>query len=661
ALGSASEPHLPPYLGLSPLSPAHRGRMSALAGSPLWCSRRAITAVYRLSSRHHLSVAGLVLDWDLGPDGRADLSRVPRSAIEAVSRRHRQIVEQVTTLDRTPGRARNAKYRSRNAEEPAVAPSGSEIVADGWARRAHEAGFGAAEAAGMLEAAGEREAARVMVDGVGVTNWLAQQRSAFAVRDVLAALAATVPEGTAGRDAEAWASAFCANAIPVAGGRWTTAHARRLDHQLVAAAHGRAGAGVGVAARRDITEAVKARRWLDGRSAQAVEELTRSGDGVTVLGGAAGRDSFWSQAAVLDAAGALWQATGYRVSVLTGSPAAARRWEAITSLKALTADARVTRPGESRDERFAGLGVLIVDRADRHPTGELSDLVDWSRRRAVKVVLLEGGTQPARRQAISAGMTGTGDLLGRVQTGPGPDIELARSSPGAVLPTPSTHLSGAEAAGHLLETWWSQHLGGAEIRMVAMGPAETEVLNAAARSRLVSAGEIGGQGLQAGRRCYQAGDRVMGIRRAAVQAGTLGRVVEVDGPHKTMTIDWGGGWHTTIDRHDAARISHAYATTPAMLRLLDGPVAVLGPPSSLGHHARRVRAAFEVVPAICSSDMAYDRLERQSGRKVPRVDWEVPADRQLPGSNASRLGGRGVEVGEARRPRMVLGEGLGLD
>ncbi|MDQ2754858.1 MAG: relaxase domain-containing protein, partial [Actinomycetota bacterium] len=624
---AAGDPHVHTHVVMANVVQAHDGRWSALARDPLWLTQRAVDGLYLLGLRHQLAAQGFAVDWDLGPDGRADITGVPRAAIDAASSRHRQIEVALTVRPEISARARHILSRQTRT---APSPSPHEPA---WASRVAATGFGPAAAEELLVTRDVPVAPGDRIDDAShhrMASWLAARQSTFSVSDALCAVAATTPGGLDTQAAEARAAAFCRQADPVSGGRWTTALARAADQALVDMATRRRAAGVAIVSPTVVTTAITDRGGDCSTVVDAARQLVSGGDGVSLVGGAAGEDRWWAQAQAVDVARTAWQMAGYRVAVLTDSAAAALRWQALTGTAAvasLRAIADEQRPPE----------VLVVDRADRRTTAELTEVVRWAAEHAAKTVCVLGGTQVPRREPLSRGLADLRHQLGALEIGPpGP---LVMGTPPAVhRGSRSATLSGPDAARVLLDRWDQARSGGEAPWLIGAGPAEVDVLNDAARRRLVTDGTIAGPAVAAGGRTYQPGDRVLAIRQIAVPAGTVGLVRATDPDAGTLSVDWGQR-QVTLDRHDARRISHGYATTPAMLHLVEGPLLVLGDPRQLGRESRRVAHAAFVIPASAAPSMEQGRLQelaRQATLSADRAVEPLPIERSLVDLTAER-------------------------
>jgi conjugative relaxase-like TrwC/TraI family protein len=578
---SAGDPHLHTHVVVANLVWAG-GKWSALDDRGLWLHRRALAAAYHLGLRHHIREAGLELPWQLSPDGTADVATVPRGAVEAASRRHVAIQAELAEAERRSHDGEVIRRRLRT--EQTRAPDLPDPGPDRWTMRVAAAGLATGDAGLVVDAARAAgwstraastarpgEAGSVRAESqpgterqlVGaVVAHLAARQSTFNVADVMAALAASHAPGTTPTEATRWATALCASALPAPGGRWTTPYAQAIDRRLHQLASSRADRSVTALTPGVADGLIAAAGHGNASIAGAVRTLTTCPDGVMVIGrpadaGRIGREPWIGQAALLEAATQVWQAAGMSVAVRAGSGPAARRWEALTGLDA--AD-----PARMPD-------VLVVDRADRTTTGQLSDIVLAAGRADTTIVLVEGGTLPPRRRDLSEGLEALAADRGRI-----------------TLTTAEGLAARPPAVDRLITTWWQDRGDRHRPLLVGLGPAECQALNQLARRQLRAVGAITGEEVHLAGRSYATGDQVMILDRLLGSAGTTGRVDAVRRQRGTIEVTWTDGSSRQIDGYLGRHIGHAYATTPAMLRLTDGPLAVLGPADQLGRHAGRV-------------------------------------------------------------------------
>lgn len=622
---ASGDPHLHDHVVLANLVRTPDGRWSALDGSSLWLHRKALSAIYDLSLRHHLELTGLRAGWELHGDGTWDVASVPRSAVLAVSTREAQVQRSLSAEETTRQTRRAARVltrpedpRARSTVDPTPRPSGSP---NHWWSAVSAAGLDPLHAAGIsYPRPGPPEPPTAVAAAVEAR--LVSRRSDWTTRDVIAALAASAPFGTTPEAADQWAGRFSRSCLPAGGGRLTSPAAGDLDRSVLDLAR-RAPRGIGLAAPEALETALSRRRYLDPAAQAAVRRLTGAGHGVDVLGlpgtsGAqrGGCEALVAQAAVLDAAREAWTASRQHVAVVS-TAAGARRWAALAGLPpaqpglspfldgappARSGD-HLSGPAERPRElpRQHPASVLIVDRADRLPPEDLRHLLEEASLVPTKVVLVRGGTLPALHTATCRGLEAIDADLGHVT----PSSRPPDNSPG-VEPSQGG-LTTAGALDRIASIWADRD---AADHLVGLGPAEVLELNRRAREALRSAGRLQGSDVTLAGRAFAVGDRVLPLRRDAGAPGSLGTVVRADpgGSHRpaSVVVDW-DGTERAHDAWSARHLGHAYALTPAGLRLRAGPALLLGEPAALGSQARWVELALTTGGPDPGRDLEHQR------------------------------------------------------
>lgn len=622
-LSAAGDPHLHNHVLLANLVRASDQKWSALDSGSLWLWREAIGAVYDLSLRHHLARLGL--EMTVGTSGAVEVANVPLDALRAVSTRRDEVSHAVDNIDR-PSAYQPSAYQRRIAKYRTRVPSAARTTAS-WQERTKAAGFGQTDARAIAaraeararETRGEGPAERgegpadrgegpAQLDRAA-EDWLAAHSSTFSAPEAMKALGATCRYGLAAGDAEAWMDRFCARGLEAPRGRWRSESSRRNDERIVATAT--VARHLGIAREEDLAEALYERSTLDATARQTVRRLALEGRPVEVLSGVGGKSNLLAQAAVLDAARAAWQASGYEVVVFTPSQASAQRWRALSALAASSLD-RVNA------------SIAIIDQADRLIPSELADLVTKASREGLKLVLVEGGTLPARRWPLCEGLELLGERIGACPPGdcPAPQPQAPTLENGSVAVLASL----PAAVGHLLDRWdQTRRSGEGAPWLVGLGPAEAEALNTWARARLSAEGKLTGAEITVSGRPFRVGERVLSLRRTLAPAGSLGEVVQVDPERGMLHLRWPDRATQTVGPHDAAAIAHGYATTPRMLRLMEGEALLLGHSEALGHQSTRVKQATILAPVTPTPPRSLDRLDQlaRSARAEQRLLQEA--------------------------------------
>lgn len=458
--------------------------------------------------------------------------------------------------------------------------------------------------------------------------------------DVVRAIGATSQVGLRPAEVEAVVAGFCGDPEPFARPiRWTTPQAARIDASLLQRVAG--GWGVAIGERRAVVgestvAAVAAAHLLNVRAADDVRRIAAGPQQVQVLAGQAGASALIEQATILAAAAAAWRSEGFRLEVLAPDPAL-RRWDALA--------------GVGAGRRSARPDVLIVDRADRMSSVALRAVLETSGSQT-KVVLVDGGTLPARHHPLSGAFAEMIEAAGGRQPralghiGAAPD-QVPNKERVVTLGAISVGRGPGDALGALVGRW-AAHPPGERPVLVGFGPAEVEALNAASRHRRIVQGELSGPAVTSGGRDYQVGDAVVVLRRLRVAAGTAGTVTEVDRAAGVLTVDWGAKT-TTVDRHEAMRIGHAYAVTPARVRPGVEAVLVLGDPRRVSRLQPRIAGVALVaagptivghgrIGAAIAAALAPARTQARATHAPPGGDEHLPLDAQ---DQRSRHGARG--------------------
>jgi len=605
----SGEPHTHTHLVVPNLVFAGDGRWSALDSRCLFQHRSSACAIYLAGLRSELRRLFGPLEWTRHPNGLWDLTGVGRPAIDACSRRHAAVLSAIDAPGPTSPRAQLRALGVTRTHPVGESRSWEQLLSDAGFHRqgAQDLLARAAEAATRPACSARPPALAGGIDPTlagsidptlagSIDTALSELGCTFAKADLVAVLATSAHDGGRASSFEDRAAELISGSArsPAGGDRWVSRGMQDLQEELEGLAERLNRRRLGIGAPWAVQAALEVRPELTDPSRAAVRSLTSSGHGVSVLG----PGELMAQAAVLEAARSAWEMTGLSVAFQTGQDAA-RRWEALTGVASAIPVPGVARPGaaapvvaQPAGERF---DVVLVDRSDRLSTPKLARLIVEAIARGSKVVLIEGGTAPATRFPRNT-LMGTLTALGRwVDPGPAPVLERAGlgivESPGGRVAV-SGSLCGATTA--LLGAWREGVSGQAAPTMVALGAAEVDSLNRAARAWMSQEGRLSGPEVSSRRRPFRVGDQVIALRHLGpIPAATVGTVVSADPRTRTVTIAWsarhedrpGAGANqanpeSRIGRGALEHLGYAYATTEAYLRSRPGRKLVLGDLSS---------------------------------------------------------------------------------
>ncbi|TMM14817.1 MAG: conjugative relaxase [Actinobacteria bacterium] len=578
----APDPHLHTHVLVANLVADGDGRWSAFDARGLYAHARTAGYLYQAHLRHELSRC-LGVEWAPVRKGMADIVGIDRSVIRAFSRRRTEIEARLAEEGRSgPKAARVAQLATRRAKD---LDASFESMVGEWRARATAAGLGGAQLAGAMRGM-QRD--RPADHQIPTADWmrsivgpqgLTAVASTFSRRDVIRACCSALPDGAAVATVETLADAVVGSGFvqPASWGaheqRWTTPEVVATERALVESALRRCEAGVGVAEPVVLESALSDRPHLPSVQSAAIREVSVSSTGVIVATGAR-----WAGAIdALDAARDAWQSSGARV--LAGAPCAdqAAELEAVTGIETTTLVDLVAQLDGPASARLAD-GVLVVHDAGRVPADTVRSVLDGAERAGAKVILL--GEVRQLRAVEGGAFRRLGESLGSIAldaprstawveptTGRGWVDVVERGVDGAGVVVGS---SAPVLRQRLVADWWAERRAGREPAMVAAGGRELDALNAAARSELVDAGQLG-ESMTVGHREMAVGDRALfsrGGRNAGVATGTRATVVNVDSERSVLDLRTEGGRTLSISAATAVEMGlrHAYATTPREAR-----------------------------------------------------------------------------------------------
>lgn len=648
----AGDPQLHTHVLVANLGRGPDGRWSALDGRRLYAHARTASFVYQAVLRGELT-RRLGVEWTPVRDGIAEVVGVPAAVRKAFSRRRADIEAALEDRGSSGARAAEAAaLATRRAKDRSVE---AETLVSGWRARAREIGFGPKDVRAVIGRTATRHRGTRTVD----TTWrtlagpagLTRRRATFSRRDVIQALSELASADVTGesRSLEAAADAFLRSEHVVTlipGDETATENFRRRDGRLMPASGelvvystrehlaleqrliGRivnsAGMGAGVASERTVAQVIRARPTLTGEQRALVEGACLSGDGVTVVAGAAGSGKTYGLAAAREA----WQATAYPVlGVAVARRAASELRDGAgiesTSVAALLQDLRL------HDRGLPKRTVLVVDEAGMVPTRDLAMLLDRVEDAGGKLVLVGDHHQLPELEA-------GGTFRGLVQRGLAIELrgnvrqrhvwerqaleQLREGRPGEAISQYcergriTVEADGSQTWRALVRDWLAD--GDGDAVMIAHRRADVAELNRLAREALRQAGRLGDQEMELRGGAFAVGDRVVVKRNELtldVQNGDRGTVTAADPQSGSLSVEIRGrqvelnaGFLTGATREGEPTLLHAYAIT--------------------GHVAQglTVDRAFVLADAGMSREWAYVALSR--GRESNRLYLSASQD-----------------------------------
>lgn len=315
---------------------------------------------------------------------------------------------------------------------------------------------------------------------------------------------------------------------------------------------------------------------LSGEQRDAFDHITMGKD-VGVVVGYAGT----GKSAMLGVAREAWEHSGYNVHGVALSGIAAENLESGSGIQSRTIASMEHGWVQGRD-LLTSRDVLVIDEAGMVGTRQMERVLSHAREAGAKVILVG---DPQQLQAIEAGAAfrSIAEDIGRVEI---TDIrrqredwqrdatrQLATGRTGEALEAYRDHdmLNAADtrdlAREQLIDRWDSERIASPQDSRIILTHTNDEVraLNAAARDRLRTNGELGNDitlQVERGERTFAEGDRIMFLRndRALdVKNGSIGTTEQVS-PH-SMRVRLDTGRSIAFDLKDYAHIDHGYAAT----------------------------------------------------------------------------------------------------
>jgi conjugative relaxase-like TrwC/TraI family protein len=518
---------------------------------------------------------------------------------------------------------------------------------------------------------------------------LTEQASTFARRDVVDAVVKRLPvAGDAAAvvaQAEQVTNRFLAErAVAVSRDRrldecrWSVPELLELEQRMLAGAVARQQTGC-ARVPETVVAGILARHGSAGvDQATMVRDLTRSGDGVSVVVGRAGTGKTWALGLAREAL----EHTGYQVlgCAPTGIATVSLRDEGFADVR--TVDRLLLDLGRSRLD-LDGRTVLVVDEAGMVGTRKLASLLEHANRAGSKVVLV-GDDRQFSSIDTGGGFRGLRLRLGaseltvnrrQVEAWEQRAIDLVREQrvEEAIAAYREhdrirVYESREDLAVGLVNDWFTAHRAGEQVVILAHRRVEVDRLNTACQRLRALHGELGEDRLVVGDRAFAVGDRVVlganAIKRLGVANGTTGRVTALDVARRTLTIQPEGhapstvtlpGWYLDgeVRPGRSRRVDLAYARTDMRsqgltrqraLLSLDGCEDTQGLYVQLSRARERTDLYLSVTPepVLRDQERAYPQpetaevdallarvLERDGAKQLATDEGATPASAQM--------------------------------
>jgi hypothetical protein len=385
--------------------------------------------------------------------------------------------------------------------------------------------------------------------------------STFTRADVVDALAKRLPVAPSAREAltqaEQVAERFLGERSVLVGRdarlgveRFSTPELLERERRLVAAAVERREQGC-AQARPEVVRAVLDRHTTAGPDQAAmVEDVCRSGAGVSIVVGRAGSGKTWALGLAREAL----ELDGYRVlgAAPTGIAAVGLGDEGFS--KVATVDRLLFDLGNGRAKLDAKT-VVVVDEAAMLGTRKLGPLLDHAHHARAKVVLVGddrqfasidagGGFRALRVRLGASELTVNRRQVEAWEQRAIEDVRDGRVEQAIAAYAEHERIRAFDGRDDrdraLVSDWWAAHQAGEEPVVYAHRRAQVDRLNTICQRLRAEHGQLGPERLAIGDRTFAVGDRVVlganALDRLGVANGTSAEITALDVPGRTMTV-----------------------------------------------------------------------------------------------------------------------------
>ncbi len=555
------------------------GQWRSLHGRYVFHHARAAGHLYQVELRHALTAA-LGVSWTPTVKGFAEIEGIPVEVLAEFSRRRVQVVaEQERSGDHTQAGARRAAEKTRPAKEKDL--DYQALRAD-WATRARSRGFTVEDVPALLEPQRDPQQDAVEVYDASIAELVIANRSSYGRRQPIIAVANLAPVSWTAERVEERADEYLAGRHAVAAGvsmfgiTYSTAEHVEIERQVVVGAEARMNSEAAVCphASEMLDRAVS----LSAEQRAMVEAITSSGDGVSVVVGAAGSGKTHALGVARD----IWTMDGYTVIGAALAARAAAHLQEGSLIPSCSLDRLLGQLDSDRLRLWCDT-VLVIDEAAMLGTRKLARILDHAHKRSTKVVLVGDHHQLPEIEAGGA-FAALAERLGAItleenrrQVDPAERAALTELRTGdsdhALVLLAATgnlheHDSRATASAAIVDAWLGDLFDeGVDSIMLATSRADVTDLNDLARSRLRAEGGLDDHEVVFGERGFSVGDWVMTTRNdyaLGVLNGRRGVVTDIapDGAWIDATVGENCS-NVTLrrDQLDGGLLAHAYAMT----------------------------------------------------------------------------------------------------
>ena len=548
----AGDPQLHTHVLVANATKGPDGRWTRLYHPAIYEHAKTAGYLFEAHLRDELT-RRLGVRWREVRNGIAEIEGFDPEHLRAFSTRRAEILE--AAGEGASARARQvAALDTRKAKERDLT---TESLRERWRAKAAELGL---DREAILRAVGRERpgptALRIEELGRAVTA----SRSHFGRRDVVQAVADSLPHGAPVVEVERVADAFLSSGevVPVSrtprAERFTTKTVWEIERRALARAE-----RMRIATDRPavpgvvIARVLAARPSLKADQRQMVERLLADRSGLVAVIGEAGTGKTYALLAAAEG----WSAVGVEVRAVapTWRAASVLRSEGLSATSIVRLLAQFDHADELERPGLPQGSVLLVDEAGMVDSATLARLSERADAAGAKLVLIGDPAQLGEIEAggLFAAMARRGDPIvldqvirhsheldrdaaKRIREGEGAEAFSRYAAEGRVTiaadPQERRELMAAD--------WWQSFRQSEDALMVAKRNAEVENLNRLARELMRAEGRLGAKEIEVGHERFASGDQVItrvNDHRAQIYNRERWRVAEVDAEARTVALD----------------------------------------------------------------------------------------------------------------------------